>query len=187
MLVTKLLISPVKKRIFCPKATKFGPKLAFLVNLGQAMQAYSVPCWWLWRGLYLARHLFTLFSQLTQQLLALPDDEMMSSIHGKTASFFSCKTNLNHPHRDFNIANWPGGRSIGPWWGVSSPSSRDLLSFPTRTTTCNSTATWSLVRFSQLTYLCMSELVGEPDHTPLQVGNWSYDTGQKDKPKKKKS
>ena len=26
--------------------TKFGPKLAFLVNLGQAMKAYSVPCWW---------------------------------------------------------------------------------------------------------------------------------------------
>ena len=29
MLVPKLLISPVKKRIFCPKTTKFGPKLAF--------------------------------------------------------------------------------------------------------------------------------------------------------------
>ena len=45
MWVTKLLISPVKKRIFCPKTTKFGPKLAVLVNLGQAMQAYSMPCW----------------------------------------------------------------------------------------------------------------------------------------------
>ena len=44
MWVTKLLISEVKKRIFCPKTTKFGPKLAFLVNLGQAMQAYSMPC-----------------------------------------------------------------------------------------------------------------------------------------------
>ena len=31
-----------------------------------------------------------------------------------------------------------------------------------------------------------SKWVGEPDHTPLQVGNWSYDTGQKDKPKKVK-
>ena len=53
MWVTKLLISPVKKRIFCPKTTKFGQKLAFLVNLGQAMQVFSVPCWWvswwLWR------------------------------------------------------------------------------------------------------------------------------------------
>ena len=54
MWVTKLLISPVKKRIFCPKTTKFGPNLAFLVNLGQAMQGYSMPCWWvgwwLWRA-----------------------------------------------------------------------------------------------------------------------------------------
>ena len=45
--------------------TKFGPKLAFLVNLDQAVQVLLVPCWlvgwWLWRGLYLARHLFTLF------------------------------------------------------------------------------------------------------------------------------
>ena len=85
---------------------------------------------------------------------------MMSSFHGKTSSFLSCKTNLNHLNHNLNIANWPGGRSIGPWWGVSSPSSRDLLSFPTRTTTCNSTATWSLVRFSQLTYLWMSEVSG---------------------------
>ena len=44
MWVTKLMISQVKKRILCPKTTKFGPKLAFLVNLGQAMQAYSMPC-----------------------------------------------------------------------------------------------------------------------------------------------
>ena len=44
MWVTKLLIFPVEIRIFCPKMTKFGPKLAFLVNLGQAMQAYSMPC-----------------------------------------------------------------------------------------------------------------------------------------------
>ena len=29
-----------KKKDFCPKTTKFGPKLAFLVKLGQAMQAY---------------------------------------------------------------------------------------------------------------------------------------------------
>ena len=44
MWVTKLLIFPVEIRIFCPKMTKFGPKLAFLVNLGQAMQAYTMPC-----------------------------------------------------------------------------------------------------------------------------------------------
>ena len=34
MWVTKLLISPVKKRIFCPKTTKFGPKLEFLSIAG---------------------------------------------------------------------------------------------------------------------------------------------------------
>ena len=33
MWVTKLLISPVKIRIFCPRTTKFGPKLAFLPGL----------------------------------------------------------------------------------------------------------------------------------------------------------
>ena len=42
MWVTKLLIFPVEIKIFCPKMTKFGPKLAFLVKLGQATQAYSV-------------------------------------------------------------------------------------------------------------------------------------------------
>ena len=46
MWVTKLVISQVKKRIFCPKTTKFGPKLAFLVDMGQVMQVFSVPCWW---------------------------------------------------------------------------------------------------------------------------------------------
>ena len=41
MWVTKLLISPVKKRIFCPKTTKFGPKLAYLV-------IWARPCWLIW-------------------------------------------------------------------------------------------------------------------------------------------
>ena len=45
MWVTKLLIFPVEIRIYCFKTTKFGQKLAFLVNLGKAMQAYLVPCW----------------------------------------------------------------------------------------------------------------------------------------------
>ena len=33
MWVTKLLISPVKIRIFCPRTTKFSPKLSFLPGL----------------------------------------------------------------------------------------------------------------------------------------------------------
>ena len=68
MWVTKLLISPVKKRIFCPKTTKFGPKLAFLVNLGQAMQAYTVPCWWvgwwLWRAGCISQETYLLYDVL---------------------------------------------------------------------------------------------------------------------------
>ena len=42
MLVTKLLISPVKIRIFCPKKSKFGLKMAFLFFLGQALPAHLV-------------------------------------------------------------------------------------------------------------------------------------------------
>ena len=69
MWVTKLLISPVKKRIFCPKTTKFGPKLAFLENLGQAMKAYSVPCWWvgwwLWRAGCISQDTYLLYDLLS--------------------------------------------------------------------------------------------------------------------------
>ena len=42
MWVTKLLISSVKIRIFCPKKSKFGPKMAFLFILGQALPAHLV-------------------------------------------------------------------------------------------------------------------------------------------------
>ena len=60
MWVTKLLISPVIKRIFFSKTTKFSRKLTFLTIAG------SFGALWMgWlvveaRGLYLARHLFTL-------------------------------------------------------------------------------------------------------------------------------
>ena len=78
MWVTKLLISPVKKRVLCPKTTKFGPKLAFLVNLGQAMQAFSVPCWWvgwwLWRAGCISQDTYLLYI-----LKLLPVDETQTS------------------------------------------------------------------------------------------------------------
>ena len=65
MLVTKLLIFPVEIRIFCPKTTKFGPKLAFLVNFGLAMQAHMVPCWWvswwLWRAGCISQDTYLLY------------------------------------------------------------------------------------------------------------------------------
>ena len=59
MWVTKLLISPVKERMFCPRTTKFGPKLAFLCIAG-LFGALLVG--WLVvvaRKLYLETHLFT--------------------------------------------------------------------------------------------------------------------------------
>ena len=42
MWVTKLLISPVKIKIFCPKKSKFCPKMAFLFILGHALPAHLV-------------------------------------------------------------------------------------------------------------------------------------------------
>ena len=33
-----------KKKDFLPKNDQIWPKIGFLVNLGQAMQAYSMPC-----------------------------------------------------------------------------------------------------------------------------------------------
>ena len=49
-----------KKRIFCPKTTQFGPKLAFLTiacSFGALLVGWLVV---VARGMYLARHLFTL-------------------------------------------------------------------------------------------------------------------------------
>ena len=62
MRVTKLLISQVKKRIFCSKMTKFSPKLPFLTiagSFGALLMGWLVV---VARGLYLARHLFTLLN-----------------------------------------------------------------------------------------------------------------------------
>ena len=55
-----------KKKDFCPKTTKFGPKLAFLVHLGHAGFFGALLVGGLVvvaRGLYLARHLFTLSNE----------------------------------------------------------------------------------------------------------------------------
>ena len=60
MWLTKLLISPVKKKIFCSKTTKFSPKLAFLTNTGSFGALLMGLLVVVARGLYLARHLFTL-------------------------------------------------------------------------------------------------------------------------------
>ena len=62
-----------KKKDFLPKNDqnwpKIGPKLAFLVNLGQAMQAYSMPCWWvgwwLWRAGCISQDTYLLYIIIT--------------------------------------------------------------------------------------------------------------------------
>ena len=62
-----------KKRIFCPKATKFGPKLAFLTiagKFGALLMGWLVG---VARGLYLARHLFTLFLDALASLVSMFD------------------------------------------------------------------------------------------------------------------
>ena len=66
MWVTKLLISPVKKKnFFAQKRPNLAQILAFLVNLGQAMQAYSMPCWWvgwwLWRAGCISQDTYLLY------------------------------------------------------------------------------------------------------------------------------
>ena len=83
MWVTKLLISPVKKRIFCSKTTKFGPKLAFVVDLGQAMQAFSVPCWWvgwwLWRAGCISQDTYLLYTK-NFLLLVVQDNSIRDQV-----------------------------------------------------------------------------------------------------------
>ena len=82
MWVTKLLISPVKKRIFCPKTTKFGifgqfgPGHAGLFSALLVGRLVVVA-----RGLYLARHLFTLLL-----LLFGSQNQFIDSLHGHVQS-----------------------------------------------------------------------------------------------------
>ena len=65
MWVTKLLISPVKKRIFCPKNNQIWPKIGIFGQFWPGHAGlFSAPLVGRFvvvaRGLYLARHLFTL-------------------------------------------------------------------------------------------------------------------------------
>ena len=66
LLILKYPTSTHKRRILHKgETTKFVPKLAFLVNLGQAMQAYLVPCWWvswwLWRAGCISQDTYLLY------------------------------------------------------------------------------------------------------------------------------
>ena len=109
MQVPKHLLSPVKIRIFCPKKSKFGPNLAFLVNLRQVMQAYSMPCWWvgwcLWRAGCISQDTYLLYF-LTADLIfsVMKRDgvwsrvpELMSPKHFQCCSAF-CKILRHSPN-----------------------------------------------------------------------------------------
>ena len=106
MFVPKLLLTPTKIWIFGPKTAKFGPKSAFLVILGQILPffAHLVPCWlvgwWVWRGLYLARHLFTLsfFSQLRNFHKVMRFDDSVYVLTGEGQKNISFQENqcINH-------------------------------------------------------------------------------------------
>ena len=71
MWVTKLLIFPVEIRIYCFKTTKFGQKLAFLVNLGQAwlLNALLWVGWWLWRAGRISQDTYLLYKIISHKQL----------------------------------------------------------------------------------------------------------------------
>ena len=60
MWVTKLLISPVKKKDFLPKNDQIWPKTGIFGQLGPGHALLVGRLVVVVRGLYLARHLFTL-------------------------------------------------------------------------------------------------------------------------------
>ena len=63
--------SSSKKKDFLPQNDQFWPKIGILVDLGQAMQAFSVPCWWvswgLWRAGCIAQDTYLLYVNLAEQ------------------------------------------------------------------------------------------------------------------------
>ena len=67
MWVTKLLISPVKKRIFCPKNDQIGPKIGIFGQFGpghaglfNALLMLWVS-WWLWRAGCISQDTYLLY------------------------------------------------------------------------------------------------------------------------------
>ena len=61
---TKTFALSNKNRILCPKTTRFGPKLAFLVILGQALPAHLVPCRWLLRAGCITQDTYLLYHKI---------------------------------------------------------------------------------------------------------------------------
>ena len=77
MWVTKLLISPVKKRTFLPQNDQIYPKIGIFCQFGPGHAGFFGALLVgrlvvVSRGLYLARHLFTLFMFLCQVTILHP-------------------------------------------------------------------------------------------------------------------
>ena len=66
MWVTKLLISPVKKRIFCPKNDPIWPEIGIFVHFGPGL-AGSFG-WWLWRAGCISQDTYLLYSNVNIQV-----------------------------------------------------------------------------------------------------------------------
>ena len=99
MWVTKLMIM---KRIFCPKTTKFGPNFGIF---GQFWPGYAGVFSALLvgrlvvvaRGLYLARHLFTLYSGNRRFNLLV---YLTLSVYSHTFSFLTCAKSFQYHQRE---------------------------------------------------------------------------------------
>ena len=64
MWVPNLLLPLVKIWNFGPQKAKFGPQYAFSGTYWPCRFIWCPVGWWLWHGLFLARHLFTLSIRL---------------------------------------------------------------------------------------------------------------------------
>ena len=83
-----------KKKDFLPKNDQIWSKIGILVNLGQAMQAYSVPClwvgWWLWRAGCISQDTYLLYNISRPDYIFIPHDA-----HIEYLNFDNLKPRLN--------------------------------------------------------------------------------------------
>ena len=97
-----------KKRIFCPKTTKFSPKLAFLSIAGSFGALLVGRLVVVTQGLYYARHLFTLShycgnSHIRHCVLHISakTNERISFQYSFSSAALSSKSNSSFPLSDF--------------------------------------------------------------------------------------
>ena len=69
MWITKLLISPVKKRIFCPKTSKIGIFGQFWPGYAGLFNALLWVGWWLWRAGCISQDTYLLYEYHVSSLI----------------------------------------------------------------------------------------------------------------------